>query len=163
MNKLSQQVVKTGRLPAITANTSDLITTIVDLGGCTSATAIINMEYTTHALTSIQFWTSSSDIAAISGTQKVATTNTVAVDLVSDADGLQAWNGNTQVTNLSVAADTIATIAQDCTVAVSLPNIRRYLVMQYNGHGVSSTLGVTFIGDHVKSNESPYTGPRTGY
>jgi len=159
---LSTQLVKTARSPAVSANTSDLITTICDMGDCQNATAIIAIEYT-DALTGIQFWTSSSDSCITSGTQQTATTNTVAVAIASDDDSLQSWNGNTQVTNLSVSSNTIATVAATQTITVELPNIRRYLVGQFNGHGSSSVLSMTFIGRDPSGSERPWTEARTGY
>jgi len=153
-------LVKPARIAAVTANTSDLITTICDMGTCKNATAILNVNYT-EALSQIVFWTSSSDSCITSATGQTATTNTVQVAIASDNDRLQAWNGNTQVTNLAVASNVLGPIAQDCGVAIDLPNIRRYLVMQYNGHGTTTELGVEFVGRDM--GEAPYSAARTAY
>ena len=161
MKELGMTLAKPARLSAITADTSDLITTICDMGTCRNATAYLNFEYTTDALSQIVFWTSSSDTCITSETGQTATTNTVAVAIASDNDRLQAWNGNTRVTNLAVASNVLGPVAQDCGIAVDLPNIRRYVVMQYNGHGTGSTLGVVFVGRDMA--EAPYTGARTAY
>lgn len=161
MRQLSSQLIKPARLPAVTANSSDVITTICDMGACTSATAIVNFEYTTDSVTDLAFWTSNSDTCGVTGTEQTATTNTVKVSITSDADGLQAWNGNTQITNLAVASDRITSLAQDGVVAIALPNIRRYLYAQYNNAGTGSTMGITFIGQDGGPNTSE--GPRTAY
>ncbi len=160
---LSNQLVKIARLPAVTANTSDLITTICDMGDCQNATAIVEFEYTTNAIAELAFWTSASDSCGTSQTVQTATTNTVQVPLASDDDSLQAWNGNTRITNLTVASNMISSLAQDGVVAVELPNIRRYLYMQYTGTGTGSTLGVTFIGRDPSGSDRPWTAARTGF
>ena len=59
---LASKLVKLARVPVVTENTSDLITTICDMGDCQNATAIIDVDYT-EAISGIQFWTSSSDCA----------------------------------------------------------------------------------------------------
>jgi len=161
MRTLNSQLIKPARLPAITANSSDVITTICDMGACPSATAIINFEYTTHSVTDLAFWTSSSDTCGVTGTAQTATTNTVAVEITSDADGLQAWNGNTQITNLAVASDRITSLAQDGCVAVALPGIRRYLYAQYNNAGTGSTMSITFTGHD--GGEDASEGTRAAY
>ena len=154
MKNLHSEVVRLARLPAVSADTSDLITTICDMGDCPNATAILTLDYT-DAITSVQFWTSNSDTCGLSGTQQTATTNTVKAAVTSDDDSLQAWStASAAVTDLSVASDTIAALgAGDRLVAVDLSNIRRYLYMQFNGHGTSSVLGVTFIGHDSASGE----------
>ena len=149
---------------AATATTSDVITTICDMGECQNATAIVSYEYTTDSLANLSFWTSLSDACGVTGTVQTATTNTVAVDVTSDDDSLQAWNGNTQVTNLSVSSNKIASIAQDCVIAVELPNIRRYLYAQWDAAGgTGSTMSITFIGRDPSGSERPWTGARSGY
>jgi len=160
---LSTQLVKTAYAPAVfSGNTSDLITTICDMGDCQNATAIIAIDYT-DAITAIRFWTSSSDSCITSTTAQTATTNTVQVAITSDDDSLQSWNGNTRVTNLSVTDNTIATVAADQTITVELPNIRRYLACQFNGHGTSSVVSMTFIGRDPSGSERPWTAARAEY
>lgn len=158
---LSTQLVKPAKISGATANTSDLISTILDMGTCQNATAIINFEYTTNDVVEMAFWTSSSDTCGVTGTPQTATTNTVAVEITSDNDSLQAWNGNTQVTNLSITSNKIDSLAQDCVIAVELPNIRRYLYAQWTGTGTGSTIGITVIGRDMA--ESPWTGARSAY
>ena len=161
--RLSSMLIKQARVPVVTANTSDLITTICDMGDCQNATAIIEVDYT-EAISGVQFWTSSSDTCIASTTQQTATTNTVAVAIDSDDDSLSSWNAsNTAVTGLTVASNTLTGIAADQTIAVELPNIRRYLVMQFNGHGTTTTMGVTFIGKDPSGGERPWTGALTAY
>ena len=161
MRDLSTLLIKAARLPAVTADNSDRITTICDMGNCESAVAIVEFEYTTDSVTDLAFWTSSSDTCGVAGTEQTDTTNTVQVSITSDADGLQGWNGNTQITNLAVASDRITSLAQDGVVAVALPNIRRFLFGQYNNAGTGSTLGITFIGQDGGPNTSE--GPRSAY
>ena len=162
MRSLKSELVKIARLPAVTADSSDVITTICDMCDCRDATAIIEFEYTSHSVTDLGFWTSASDTCGVTGTEQTATTNTVAVEIASDADGLQAWNGNTRITNLAVTSDRITSLAQDGVVAVRLPNIRRYLYAQYNNAGTGSTMGITFIGHDSASGEAG-AGPVTSY
>ena len=164
---LGKQLIKLARVPVVTANTSDLITTICDMGDCQNATALIDVDYT-EAISGIQFWTSSSDCATTaciaSTVQQTATTHTVLVNIASDDDSLSSWNAaNTAVTGLTVATNTLTGIAADQVVAIELPNIRRYLVMQYNGHGTTTTMGVTFIGRDPSGGERPWTGALTAY
>jgi hypothetical protein len=161
MRSLSSSLIKIARLPAVTADASDVITTICDMGACQSAIAIVSFEYTTDSVTDLAFWTSSSDTCGVTGTAQTATTNTVAVEIASDADGLQAWNGNTQITDLSVSSNMIASLAQDGVVAIELPSIRRYLYAQYNGAGTGSTLGITFVG--LDGGQDACEGARTAY
>ena len=163
MRQLHSKLVRMARMPAVTADTSDLITTICDMGDCQNATAIIAMDYT-EAVTGVQFWTSNSDSCITSGTQQTATTNTVAVLIASDDSSLQAWSTATAaVTDLSLTSDTIAALgAADRLIAVELPNIRRYLACQFNGHGTTTTLGVTFIGRESQTGEAG-SGARTAY
>ena len=139
---LSRLLVKQALVPAVTANTSDLITAICDMGDCQNATAIIDVDYT-EAVSGVQFWTSQSDTCGVAETQQTATTNTVQVLIASDDDSLQAWAGNTRDTGLTVSSNTLTGIDADGTIAVELPNIRRYLFMQYNGHGSTTTMGAT--------------------
>jgi len=159
---LSSKLIKLARAPAVTANTSDLITTICDMGDCQNATAIIDVDYT-EAISGVQFWTSSSDTCITSTTQQTATTNTVQVAIASDDDSLQAWSGNTRDTGLTVSSNTLTGIDADDTIAIELPNIRRYLVMQFNGHGTTTTMGVTFIGRDPSGSDRPWTAARTAY
>jgi len=159
---LANKVVKLARAPAVTANTSDLITTICDMGDCQNATAIIDVDHT-EDISGVQFWTSSSDSFIVAETQQTATTNTVQVAISSDDDSLQAWNGNTRDTGLTVSSNTLSGIDADASIAVELPNIRRYLVMQFNGHGTTTTMGVTFIGRDPSGSDRPWTGARSAY
>lgn len=162
MKNLHSEIVRLARLPAVSAATSDLVTSICDMGDCTSATAIITLDYT-DPVQNIDFWTSSSDTCIASGTQQTATTNTVQVELASDDDSLQAWStASAAVTDLTVTSDVIITLSADRLVAVALPNIRRYLAMQFTGTGSSSVLGVTFVGHNSQSGEFG-EGPRTAY
>jgi len=160
---LSSKLVKIARLPAATANSSDVITTICDMGDCQNALAIVELEYTNHSVTDLGFWTSLSDTCGVTGTEQTATTNTVAVVITSDDDSLQAWNGNTCITDLAVASNRITSLAQDGVVAVELPNIRRYLFAQYNNAGTGSTMGITFIGRDPSGSDRPWTAARTAY
>jgi hypothetical protein len=160
---LSSKLVKIARLPAVTANSSDVITTICDMGDCQNATAIVSFEYTTDSVTDLGFWTSSSDTSGVTGTAQSATTNTVAVEIASDADSLQAWNGNTRIVNLAVSSNLITSLAQDGVIAVELPNIRRHLYAQYNNAGTGSTMSITFIGKDPSGSERPWTGGLTAY
>ena len=158
---LSRKLVRQARVPSASANTSDLITTICDMGSCQNATAIISLDYT-DALDHIDFWTSSSDSCIASGTAQTATTNTVQVVLASDDDSLQASSGSaTAVTGLAVSSNVITSLAADGDYAVELPNIRRYLAMQFNGNGSSSNVGVTFIGRDML--EAPNAAARSAY
>ena len=163
---LANQLVKQAYAPTATATTSDLITTICDMGDCQNATAIINFEYTTHSVVELSFWTSSSDTCGVTGTKQTATTNTVRVTPVSDDDSMSAWNttsGGTRVTNLTVTSD-IASLAQDMVIAVELPNIRRYLYAQWEAAGgTGSHIGITFIGRDPSGSDRPWTGARTAY
>jgi len=160
---LSSQLVKIAKLPDNTTNASDVVTTICDMGDCQNATAIVEFEYTNHSVTNLAFWTSSSDSCGVTGTAQSATTNTVAVEIASDDDSLQAWNGNTRKTGLSVSDNVIATVNSDCVIAVELPNIRRYLYAQYTAAGTGSTLGITFIGRDPSGSDRPWTGARSAY
>jgi len=163
---LSSQLIKSARLPAVTASDAvNGVSTICDMGDCQNAVAIIDFEFTTHNVSDVKFWTSSSDTDCVtSGTARTATTNTVQVVVASDDDSLQAWNGNTRVTNLSVSsAGTLADLAQDCAVAIELPNIRRYLAAEWVGTGVSSTMGITFIGRDPSGSDRPWTAARSAY
>ena len=147
MKTLSNQLVRTARIAAVTANTSDLISSICDMANCESATAYITADCSSDAIVDLTFWTSSSDTCIASGTAQSATTNTVKVAVASDADGLQAWNAsNVAITGLTVSSNAISTIDSDCTVAIELPDIRRYLVAQYTGTGTGSYFGMVFIG-----------------
>ena len=101
---LSRLLVKQALVPAVTANTSDLITAICDMGDCQNATAIIDVDYT-EAVSGVQFWTSQSDTCGVAETQQTATTNTVQVLIASDDDSLQAWAGNTRDTGLTVSSN----------------------------------------------------------
>jgi len=157
---LSSLLVKLARAPAASANTSDLITTICDMGTCQNAIAIIDVDHTDD-LSQLKFWTSCSDSCIASGTAQSATTNTVAVEIASDDDGLTAWNGDTAITGLTVSSNAIELLDSDGTFAVALPDIRRYLVMQYNGHGTGTHFGVTFVGRDMQ--ESGWTGARSAY
>jgi len=160
---LSSKLVKIARLPAVTANSSDVITTICDMGDCQNALAIVDVDYTNHSVTDLGFWTSSSDTCGVTGTAQTATTNTVAVVIASDDDSLQAWNGNTRITNLAVASNRFTSIAQDGVIAVELPNIRRYLYGQYNNAGTGCVMGITFIGRDPSGSDRPWTAARTAY
>ncbi|HET6442725.1 MAG TPA: hypothetical protein VFH53_10140, partial [Phycisphaerae bacterium] len=82
----------------------------------------------------------------------------------SDAnqDRLAAWvDAGTILGTLTVASNTIASIAADMVVAVDLPDIRRYLYMQYNAHDAQDRISVVFVGEDLE--EAPFTGARTGY
>jgi len=161
---LSSKLVKSAYLPTATATTSDVITTICDMGDCQNATAIVSYEYTSHSLANLSFWTSNSDTCGVTGTVQTATTNTVAAVVTSDDDSLQAWNGNTRVTNLSISSNKISSLAQDCVVAVELPNIRRYLYAQWDAAGgTGSTMSITFIGRDPSGSDRPWTAARTAY
>ena len=156
------QLVRQAKAPAATANTSDLITSICDMGTCQNATAVINLEHTTNDVMDVAFWTSCSDTVCVSGTAKTATTNTVAVVVTSDADTIQAVKSDgTAITGLSVSSNIISTLDSDCSVIVDLRNIRRYLCMQYTGLGSGSTMGVTFLGRDMM--EAPSNAARTAY
>ena len=161
MKNLKNMLVKIARLPAVTADSSDVITTICDMGNCENALAVVEFEYTTHSVTDLAFWTSNSDTCGVTGTATTASTNTIAVDIASDDDSMQAWNGDTKITDLAVSGDMITSLAQDGVVAIELPNIRRFLYAQYNNAGVASTMGITFIGRDGSGNVS--AGPRTAY
>jgi len=162
--RLSSMLIKQARVPVITANTSDLITTICDMGDCQNATAIVNYEYTTDSTVFLSFWTSSSDTCGVTGTATTASTNTVRCEIASDDDSLQAWDDdNTAVTNLTVTSD-IASLAQDMVIAVELPNIRRYLYAQWEASGgTGSTMAITFIGRDQSGSDRPWTAARTAY
>ena len=160
---LSSQLVKQGKEPAPTANTSDLKTTVCDMGDCQNATAIINASVSDTGFTVIKFWTSSSDAMAASGTAQVAGTHTILCAIASDDDSLQAWSGNTVKTDLSVASNVIAAISADCSIAVELPNIRRYLAVEYNGHDTDDAIGITFIGRDPSGSDRPWTTARSAY
>lgn len=164
MNKgnLSEYVVRQALMNQVGANSSDLITTICDMGGCQDAIAIIDVNYTTNAFMDLAFWTSSSDTCGVAGTAQTATTNTVQVAITSDKDNLVSKDSsNNNVSDLTVSNNIISTIAADGVTVVELKNIRRYLYMQYTGLGTGSYMGVTFIGKN--STEAPWSGSRAAY
>jgi len=160
---LSSQLVKQAYAPTATSTASDVITTICDMGDCQNVTAFVNYEYTTDSTVELSFWTSASDTCGVTGTKQTATTNTVRCSIASDDDSMQAWNGNTRVTNLTVTSD-IASLAQDMVIAVELPNTRRYVYAQWEASGgTGSTMAITFVGRDPSGSDRPWTAARSAY
>jgi len=160
---LSSMLVKQGKEPGPSANTSDLKTSVCDMGDCQNATVIINASVSDTGFTVIKFWTSASDAMAASGTAQSAGTQTILCNIASDDDSLQAWCDNTKITNLSVSSNVLAAITTDMSIAVKVPNIRRYLAVEYNGHDTDDAIGITFIGKDPSGGERPWTGALTAY
>lgn len=165
---LGTQVIRLAKTPADIAATSDAITTICDMGTCAHATAVIAFTYATSSdITDVAFWTSTSDTCGVASTAQVASTNTVQVQIVSDADHLVSKDtSNNNVSDLTVSSYYISSIAASGVTVVDLPNIRRYLFMQYNQAGDAGVgtadLGVVFIGrDGQEQPDKPPT--RTAY
>jgi hypothetical protein len=162
MKNLSSNVIRCGANNALTANTSDLVTSIVDLGTVESATAVITYQYSDAGIGNVEFFTSTSDTFIVSGTRQTETTNTKQVAITSDADSLSArLDDGTAASALTVSGNAIALIASDLVVAVELPKVRRYVAMQYTGGAATDRLSVTFIGRDLA--EAPWPGARAAY
>jgi len=159
---LSSKLVKVGVLPLLTSNASDTISTICDMGDCQNATAIVDLSYSSHSVTDLAFWTSNV-VGDMVATPIVATTAIIAVEIASDDDSFQAWNGNTRITDAAIASNQITSLAASGVYAIELPNIRRYLCAQFNEAGTGSTMGITFIGRDPSGSDRPWTAARTGY
>lgn len=160
--ELAKQCIRVAKIPAALAATSDLISTIVDMGTCQNATAYIAYNYDSDSCIEMAFWTSSSDTSLLSGTVQTATTNTVAVVVTSDDDHLGAWDSaGGKMSGLTVSSNMISSIASDCVIAVDLPNIRRYVTAQFTGLGAVDYMSIVFVGRDAM--EAPVDAARTAY
>lgn len=151
------------------ANTSDLIGTEVDIQEACGGTLVIvksDLSDANNDVLDLEVWTSCSDHSGamlVSGTSKTATTNTVKATLTSDADNFVAWS-TTQTTGLysrTISSNKLATLDAAGIYVLNVPDLRRYVNIQFTGTGVKSKLTAILIANGLA--DAPKRAARTAY
>jgi len=144
---------------------SDLIFNEVDTGGAQNGTLVIVLDNAAGSdQANVEVWTSSASNFATSGTalSAVASDGTAKVLIASDRSSFYAQgNLGTAISDVTVSSNTIANLTEDGTYIINLPNVSRYVNVQYDSDGTGSKISAVFIGHDLL--EAPWAGARTAY
>lgn len=129
----------------------------VDVGTSQNAEAFLVLELAAASdLDNVDFWTSQTSDFLTAGAAGGSNANATQIKVTSDAiQAYDVYDGS--ISDLTVSSNTISTIDQPGVYRIALPDVKRYVNMQYDGNVGSGTSRYSLVIVGYDQQDSPST------